>query len=54
VAEATDDAFFFKAVSEQGKVVDSGCIPRAADLPAAAGSRTRCPTPAAKSGGGDR
>jgi len=54
VAEVTDDAFFFKAVSEQGKLVDSGCIPRVADLPANAGSRTRCPSPAARPVGGDR
>jgi predicted MPP superfamily phosphohydrolase len=48
VGEVTDDAFFFKTVSEQGKVVDSGCIPRTAELPANAGSRTRCPSPAAR------
>jgi hypothetical protein len=43
VVEVADDAMFFRVVSEQGKVVDSGCIPRAADLPAAAGTRVRCP-----------
>ena len=43
VIEVADDALFFRAVSEQGKVVDSGCIPRSADLPEKAGSRVRCP-----------
>jgi len=44
VAEINGDAFFFKTVSEQGKVVDSGCIPRTAES-ASSGSRTRCPSP---------
>ena len=43
VVEVADDAMFFRAVSETGKVIDSGCIPRAADLSATAGSRVRCP-----------
>ena len=55
VAEAADDALFFQTVSEQGKIVDSGCIPRAADLPAKDTSRTRCPAPSAGvAGGGTR
>jgi len=44
VVEVDDDALFFQAISEAGKVVDSGCIPRAADLPAST-SRVRCPAP---------
>jgi 3',5'-cyclic AMP phosphodiesterase CpdA len=48
VAEVNDDAFYFKTVSEQGKTVDSGCIPRVADPPGNAGSRARCPSPSAR------
>ena len=53
VAEVADDALFFQTVSEQGKVVDSGCIPRTADAAAAKdSSRTRCPAPGANGAGG--
>ena len=56
VGEATDDALFFQAIAEDGKTIDSGCIPRAADLPATKdANRTRCPAPGASpSGGGTR
>jgi hypothetical protein len=43
LVEVADDALFFVTVSQDGKVVDGACIPRAADLPVATGSRDRCP-----------
>ena len=50
LVEIADDALFFGAVSESGKVVDSGCIPRSADPPTS-DSRVQCPPAKAPSGG---
>lgn len=46
MVEVADDAMFFQTVSEQGKAVDGGCIPRAADIKPG-GSRVQCPAPGA-------
>jgi hypothetical protein len=48
--EVEDDAMFFTAVTESGRIVDAGCIPRVADLPPAKDSRVRCPAPPASGG----
>ena len=46
LAEVADDALFFSAVTQTGKVFDAGCIPRSSDL-SSSSSRMRCPAPTA-------
>jgi len=46
LAEVADDAMFFSAVTQTGKVFDAGCIPRSSEV-SSSSSRMRCPPPTA-------
>ena len=46
LVEIADDAMFFAAVAQTGKVFDAGCIPRSSEA-SRSSSRVRCPPPSA-------